>query len=65
MGYSLSQFEKDIEEIFSYIPHGEHEKVVMCCRCGDTVSASDGDCTCGYIGEIVRRIVRNSKTKEG
>lgn len=66
MEYSLAQFEKDLEVIFAVAPEfSPHKKVVMCCQCGDTVSASDGDCSCGYIGEVMRRIVRDSATKEG
>ncbi|KKN31701.1 hypothetical protein LCGC14_0821240 [marine sediment metagenome] len=57
MEYDLAQFEKNMEEIFAPVS-SPHKKVVMCGRCGDTVAASDGDCTCGYIGRIMRQILK-------
>ncbi len=56
MEYDLVQFEKDMEKIFAV--SGDQPKIVMCCKCGDRVSTKDGDCSCGYIGRIMRRILK-------
>ena len=61
--YTYDQFLKDSEEIFKYT--GKGPKAVMCTRCGDTVnSTKDNDCSCGYIGRIVRRILKNRGTND-
>lgn len=57
MEYDLAQFEKDLEEIFSV--SGDHPKLVVCGRCGDIVSPKDGDCSCGYIGRLMRQILKS------
>ncbi len=58
------QFVKDVEKIFKSTTSQKTTKLVMCGRCGDTVSVRE-DCSCGYIGAMVKRIMKKGDQKVG